>query len=125
MITRFEKGGEMAAKSISDELMQDLLAQEFICLRSGRAEDLIPHQVFSHGFMKYRSLLGQCFPGFAWRGSETELQNNRVLARSFFRFVYWRFCLELKSALEKAQVVISDKDWRRFVREGWKEYPND
>ena len=122
MIIRFKKGGEMATKSISDELIQGLLTQEFICLRNGKAEDLIPHQVFSHGFMKYRSLLGQCFPGFAWRSDEVEYQDNRVLARGLFRAIYQRFCLELKSALEKAQVVVSDKDWRRFVREGWKEY---
>jgi len=88
---------------------------------SGNA-DLVPHQILSHGFMEWRSMVAKTFPGLRWRGKNRE-EKEGFSFEKHERFLYNRFFVELIE--EGVFVIFSKSKIKELKKNGWKEYLED
>ena len=89
--------------------------------RDRGAQDCIPHQVLSHGFMEWQILLHSKFPGFSWRGEKVEAAEG-LSWHTYEKILYERFFLEVA---EKVLVGFTKQEKQAIKEAGWKEYLED
>jgi len=93
------------------------------------AEDLIPHQIFSHGFMGWFGLVFEAFPEFGWRGDEVEKAKGFPLTfKKYYRALYERFFIEMTERVLKNPDFgfdFTEEEIKTLREEGWKAYLAD
>jgi len=97
------------------------LKQEAISLWGSGGADLIPHQIISHGFMKWKSMVVKTFPGLRWRGKKKEEAEGFSFTKHG-KFLYNRFFIEL---VEEKVLEFPKSEIKKWKKQGWKEYLED
>ena len=112
----------------STEFLSELndYAAELIRSDGAKAKEILPHIIFSHGFMVWHQLLLKQFPAFSWWGRE-EITEQGVTpenaSRNLERFLFDRFFVHLTSM---STFHWLDKEEKRELREeAWLGYLAD
>ncbi|MDO8676520.1 MAG: hypothetical protein Q7K16_02620 [Candidatus Azambacteria bacterium] len=105
--------------------METLLAQldrTTAAFKETDGEDLIAHQVLSHGFMEWLTIVFLQIPILGWRGQEIE-ESQGFKFEEYMRFFYDRFFLSVAEIPSFKDMSKEEK--AKLKEEGWKEYLED
>lgn len=86
-------------------------------LYTGKAIDLIPHLIMSHGFIEWHMKLSKDYPSLSWKGQADE----EVVFEDYMYTLFLRFAEALMEGVDYFPPEQKDQ----LIALGWKAYLED